>query len=156
MEVWKSVQDFSSYEVSNLGNVRNAQTGVNRKHYISHDGYCYMTLCKNTKKHSTKVHRLVAAAFLQNTDNKPQIDHIDGNKQNNRVENLRWATSLENMNAYRPLSTKNTSGYPNIHYCSKRNKFCFQKSINGKNTNLGRFDTLAEALKAKEEYGLPK
>jgi hypothetical protein len=151
MEEWKTVQGFDRYEVSNFGSVRVIASQKIRKHYISHDGYCYMTLASD-KKRSTKVHRLVAQAFLPNPENKPQVDHIDGNKQNNYVENLRWSTNSENMNAFRPLHVNNTSGHKCIHYSDKRKKYCFQKSINGKNTNLGRFDTLEEALEGREKY----
>ena len=61
-------------------------------------GYKFAVLYKNGKGHGYKIHRLVASAFIPNPDNKPCVDHIDGNKENNNVTNLRWCTHKENMN----------------------------------------------------------
>lgn len=60
-------------------------------------GYKRVCLTKDHKQKSLFVHRLVAKAFIPNTDNKPEIDHIDGDPTNNKVENLRWSTRLENL-----------------------------------------------------------
>lgn len=96
MESYKSV--FGKYEVSNNGNVRNSKTGRVLSQQTDKCGYRVVCLCENNKRHMIKVHRLVAQAFIPNDDNKPQIDHIDGNKENNVSTNLRWATPKENIN----------------------------------------------------------
>lgn len=70
-------------------------------------GYYTFILCKDGKIRSLKAHRLVAEAFIPNEDNKPEIDHINTIRSDNRVENLRWATSKENSN--NPLSLNNYS-----------------------------------------------
>lgn len=108
METYKKIQGLPEYyEASNIGNIRvkNRSTigrwGVtNRnakvlKQTVDKKGYSIVCLEKNNVK---KTHRLVALAFIPNPENKPQIDHIDGNKLNNNVENLRWVTPLENNN----------------------------------------------------------
>lgn len=120
MEIWKSVKGYEVfYEVSNLGNVRSLdrkctfkgtvsiRKGCLLKKRIDKDGYCNFILCKDGKIKSFKAHRLVAEAFIPNEDNKPQIDHINTIRTDNRVENLRWVTPLENSN--NPLTLINRS-----------------------------------------------
>ena len=101
-EVWKPVTGFEGiYEVSSLGNVRNAN-GRMRKPFMIPRGYLMIDLFHNYKRTHARVNRLVAEAFIPNTDNKPEVNHKNGNKMDNRVENLEWSTKSENMvHAYR-------------------------------------------------------
>ena len=122
-EIWKTIENNPNYEVSNMGNVRSVDRFVNcnggvafrkgkmLKKYLSKRGYYVVNL--SAKQY--KVHRLVAEAFIPNPDNKPQIDHINTDKTDNSVENLRWVTNKENMN--NPITRQNCS---KNNYCKGR------------------------------------
>ena len=112
-EVWKDIVGYEGlYQVSNLGRMKVLKHPVNRgfckcftkesiiKPRIKDNGYLFVCLSKGTTKSMKNryIHRLVAEAFIPNNQNKPQVDHIDGDKKNNIVENLIWATQEENIN----------------------------------------------------------
>lgn len=96
-EEWKDISGYEGlYKVSNLGNVYSFKTNKILKTPIGKRGYPNLNLLKNGKQKLYVVHRLVAKAFIPNPDNKPEVNHIDGNKTNNCVDNLEWVTSREN------------------------------------------------------------
>lgn len=102
-EVWKDIEDFEGYQISNLGRVKSLSYHRTKRErilqqYISKVGYCVVHLCKNGKKRTLLVHRLVAMAFIANPNDKPEVNHIDECKTNNHVDNLEWMTHKENMN----------------------------------------------------------
>ena len=96
-EIWKEIA-ISGYFISNLGKLR-GRSGRIIKTYINKEGYCAVCLKPNGRKGKVKfvkIHRLVAEAFIPKLENKPLVNHIDGNKQNNVVTNLEWCTYKEN------------------------------------------------------------
>lgn len=103
-EIWRDIEGYNGlYQVSNMGRVKSLnydRTGKEKilKQYKDKDGYLYINLCKNSKKKTLKVHRLVALAFIDNPDGKEEIDHINTIRDDNRLENLSWATRKENNN----------------------------------------------------------
>ena len=117
------------------------------------DGYKCTTLCKNGEPKGFLIHRLVALHYIPNPENKPDVDHIDGDKLNNNVKNLRWVTNLENRNAFQKKRIDNTSGIKNIYYHKKRVEWIYEKHIFGKRISK-LFKTKEEAIAFKTEYEL--
>jgi len=127
-EEYKPVVDFENYEVSNIGSVRNVKTGKILNPIIDKHCYYHVNLYKNNKRTYKSIHRLVAEAFLCNTDNKECIDHQDNNKLNNNVNNLRFATKSENAQNAK-ISKTNTSGIKGVD--KKGNKWRSQITSDG-------------------------
>lgn len=99
MEIWKDIDGYDGYyQVSNIGNVRNAVRSKLLKQQKSRNGYLTVSLTKSNKLTTYRVHRLVASAFIPNPDNKPSVNHIDCDPLNNKAENLEWCTAQENSN----------------------------------------------------------
>jgi hypothetical protein len=94
-EIWKTCSDFDMYEVSNLGQIRNKNTKRILREGIQ-CGYKCVGLMLNNEIKNCRVHRLVAKEFIENPENKPQVNHIDKNRSNNIVSNLEWTTAKEN------------------------------------------------------------
>jgi hypothetical protein len=104
MEVWKKIEEFENYEISNLGRLkvhlkfrryRDYQTKILNP-AKDKDGYFRTILTRKGIRLNKQIHRLVCSSFIDNTLKKPCVNHIDGNKQNNNVTNLEWCTVREN------------------------------------------------------------
>lgn len=101
VEIWRTIQDYPLYEVSNLGRIRSNNLRRHSLPLIMHpypdkDGHMKVRLSKDGEVHNFFVHRLVATAFIPNPDNRPVVNHKDENPANNHVENLEWCTEREN------------------------------------------------------------
>lgn len=121
VEEWKDIKGFEGfYQVSNTGKIKALERlvvnngGLQHKHerILKHNisksnSHCLVVLCKEGKTYPRLVHRLVAESFIPNPENKPNVDHIDTNPENNNVDNLRWVTQKENCN--NPLTLKHSS-----------------------------------------------
>lgn len=131
-EIWKPIEGFEGYEVSNLAKVRSLERYVKSGNHLRYippkikkqrlDGYGYykVALCKNNITYNVAVHILVAKAFIPNPDNKPCIDHINTIRTDNRIENLRWVTHHENT--HNPLTLRHIN-----EACAT--KECIEKQI---------------------------
>lgn len=128
-EIWKDIKGYEGlYQVSNLGRVKSLDRIIVRKDGISQfkkgiiktpkinsDGYCSVTLSKNGNNKTFGIHILVAKHYIPNPDRKPEINHIDFNRENNQADNLEWCTHQEN-----------------IQYSSNNGRYK-QRDFNGKN-----------------------
>ncbi len=155
MEQWKEIIGYEGrYEVSDCGNVRSLICySTKRKAYIlrkhprllrpntTHDGYKRVTLSKEGKMKSFTVHRLVAMAFLPNTDNAPAVNHKDEDITNNHVSNLEWCTNKYNSN-YGTLRDRIKSRLNTNHHLAKQ---VVQMSLDGK--DMATFPSTREAAR---------
>lgn len=104
IETWKDIPNYEGlYQASNLGNIKSIGYGRPKLLKLVLNkrlGYLYVTLWKDKKLLGKRVHRLIAQTFLENPEEKPEVNHLDGVKINNNVENLEWSTEKENTIHY--------------------------------------------------------
>ena len=95
---WVVCKDYPSYMINRKGETKSLLTNKILKPAKVKTGYMCVSLRKNGESKTVRVHRLLAKAFIPNPDNKPHVDHINGVRDDNRLENLRWCTNQENQN----------------------------------------------------------
>ena len=146
-EIWKDIVGYEGlYKISNMGRIFSfnpsfyfpngglcKRESLIKKQSKDKDGYLHISLTKNKKAHSFTMHRLVAKHFIENTHNYPCIDHINGNRDDNRVENLRWCTWKQNANFTLAKINRSASakrGYAlNPNRCKKFKDYIASKCI---------------------------
>lgn len=161
MERWKDIKEYKGlYQVSSLGRVRSLPRNTTKGGIIKgNKSRFYQSLClsKNGYIKSYAIHRLVAITFIKNSDNKPYVNHKDGNKFNNRVDNLEWTTPSENkIHAVKNGFTYSPRGEK--HWASKlsewqvisirRNAYKPQKEL-AKEFNVS-FQTISDIINRKK------
>lgn len=160
-EIWKDIKGYEElYQVSNLGRVKSLSRFA-YNHFtkerimtpiITKKGYLQIRIRANCKAKGFKIHRLVAEAFIPNPNGLPQVNHIDGNKQNNCVDNLEWCTCKENM--------QHAVTHGLLHdYSGNKNPNCkviFQYNLNG--VFLKRWTSIYQITKelGYERHGISK
>ena len=113
MEIWKEIEGYEDYQVSNMGRVRRKYRKLKGYKYLNPNktekGYLYVILYnhRTKKRKKLRVHRLVALAFIENPNNYPEVHHIDHNKENNNVNNLAWVTNKMNCEFYQEYKREN-------------------------------------------------
>lgn len=135
------------YTINRQGVIKNRNNHT-MSIYHNKDGYPVISLTKNKKHKVYRVHRLLAIQYLCNPNNYNEIDHIDRNKKNNSLDNLRWCSRVDNCQNM-GLQKDNKTGHSNIHFSKYENKFIYKKRFN-KKIHKKRFNTLEEAIAYKE------
>ncbi len=143
-EVWKDIEGYEGlYQISNLGNVKSLKNNIILKPLIN-KGYSKCHLYKDGKLKLKRIHRLVAETFIPNNNNYPCVNHKDGNKQNNIVDNLEWCTrSYNDKEAYR-------LGLRKYNKADSKPKKVNQYDLNG-----NFIKTWKSAKEIKEELNIP-
>lgn len=150
IELWNPIDGYENYEVSTFGQVRNVKRNTILKPWKEGHGYYQVNLSDNGKNKHFYLHRLVATAFLPNPNNKKCVDHIDNNKLNNNLKNLRLAT--QKQNCYNTsISKRNTSNFKGVSLYKPTNKWMAHIRIDGKQKNLGYFENIEDAIKSRME-----
>ena len=186
LEEWKNIEGYEGlYQVSNMGRIKSLRYNNTKESrimtpVITRNGYLMVVLCVNKKQKGFCVHRLVANTFIPNIEMKSQVNHINGIKTDNRVENLEWVTPKENTNKAYETGLKKTGKYLyntrwiyqfdlNMNFIKKWesmtqaskelgiNQGDISKCCNGKRNNCGNYiwlndDGLLQAL----ESSIPK
>ena len=148
-ECWRSIDGYMNYQVSNVGRVRNVTTGRILKQCVYNRGYYVVGLTKDNVTKTHTVHKLVAHEFIPQPDTNTQlvVDHIDRNKLNNQITNLRWVTQQQN-NMNSTIRTGTSSQYKGVTLSKKANKWRAYIMLNRKLIHLGYFDTEEDAARA--------
>ena len=145
-EIWKIIKGFENYKVSNTGKVYSLSKNKVMKPWIINSGYQVIALVDRGISNRILVHRLVSLNFINNPLNKPQVNHIDGNKLNNNVANLEWTTASENINHNKVLGILDT------HTARAKLNKVQSKAVNQLDTETGKviatYNTIREASKA--------
>lgn len=96
-EIWKDIKGYPGYQISNMGRIWSIKSNNYLSPWKNNSGYRVINIqAANGKRKGELIHRLVALAFVENPDKKPEVNHIDRNKENNRMDNLEWVTKSEN------------------------------------------------------------
>ncbi|MCP4987998.1 MAG: hypothetical protein GY928_18685 [Colwellia sp.] len=150
-EAWETIKDYPDYEISTLARVKSHKLGFEKilKPGLSSGGYLIVGLTHNKIQKSKCVHVLMAIAFLGHIPdgNKLVVDHINGNKLDNRLENLQSISHRENCSK----DKKGISKHTGITWDKLHQKWKSRIMINGKRKHLGSFDSEIEAAKAYQE-----
>jgi hypothetical protein len=165
-EIWKDIEGYEGYyQISSFGRVksfsrlvlngfRNRNTTKKiRKPKFDRGGYTEVCIKFNNKSIQYRIHRLVALHFIDNPNNKAEVNHLDSNRLNNNVKNLEWASKRENQ-CYANINRKKTSKYVGVcFYEGKKSNYWRSKiQINNKHIYLGSFQTELEAYQARCDY----
>ena len=160
-EIWKDIEGYEGlYQVSNLGRVKSLDKkrlnsdaiikGKILKPWDNSHGYLQVKFLKDGTKKMPKVHRLVAQAFLRSDNERNFVNHIDGNKSNNNIDNLEWVTKREN-NCHYHLDRSMPTG---VTYLKQNKKYMAKINLDGLQKYIGSYNTISEAHDARINFEL--
>ena len=149
-EIWKDIEGYDGmYRISNRGRVMSLKWGKSRilKAGTNSCGYEHVALSKNRKPRWLRIGRLVAQAFLPDWDDALQVDHINGVKTQDRVENLRMVTSTENNKSFKTKAQGCSSQFRGVCWRKDCKKWIATITLGGKQKHIGYFVDEAEAAR---------
>ena len=146
------IDDFPNYRIFKDGRIYNKKRNKFLKPQTNNCGYQGISLCKDGKKKNFSIHRLLAIHYIENPDNKSEVDHINRDNRDNRIENLRWVSRSEN-NQNKDKQINNKSGHKNISYRKPGNRWRYDKVIKGKKVQK-YFDSKIDCICYKYIYQL--
>ena len=156
-EEWRQYKQYP-YWVNNGGRVKrvnpNGKERILKPTEVKGRGYLRIDIVRKPKRIQGLVHVMVAECFIDNPENKPQVDHINQIKSDNCVSNLRWVTNAENQRNITTLRTSNTSGCVGVtskKYQGKHYSWCVRINVDNKRIAVGHFKEYDEAVKARRE-----
>lgn len=150
IEEFKPIKGFNEiYSVSNLGNVKNNISNKILTNQIHSGGYRMITLRKDKKRHIKYIHRLVYEHFGQGYDNKLLVDHINCDKTDNNINNLRMCTNQQNSHNS-GLSKANKTGFKGVALSKRTKKYVAYVGVNYKVLVLGSYEKLDDAVAARK------
>jgi hypothetical protein len=144
---WKNIEGYANYMVSDLGFVMNNKTLRILRGLSSGAGYEAVSLFADGVRKREYIHRLVACEFLDNPNNLTEVDHVDRNKCNNSVDNLRWCSRSENC-SNRGKKENASSSFKGVTWHKQRQKWQAAISVEGKSKHLGLFESEVQAAVA--------
>ena len=149
-EVWKEIPDYDDYMISNLGKVKSFKKNSDRilKPGIKCEYYFVVLTNNNGKLVSKLIHRLLAEAFIENPDNLPNVDHMDSNRLNNNLSNLRQTSQSQNNFNKNKQNSKTSSKYKGVYWNKTAQKWAAQVKFERKNYSLGYFTSEKDAALA--------
>ena len=145
------IQDYPNYLIYEDGRVFSKKSNIFLKPQKNYDGYFQVNLWKNNKRKRHSIHRLIALYYIPNPGNKPCVDHINRQRDDNNINNLRWVTPSENQQNTIVRKNNKTTGIKNIYYEERQDRYRFNKTINGV-IHQKDFKTLEEAIVYKYNY----
>lgn len=151
VEIYKTINGYQNYGVSNFGNVKNNKTNKVLTPRNNGKGYLTVILYEGSNKKNFRIHRLVAEYFIPNPLKLNTVNHINFDKSDNKVMNLEWASVREN-NCHRFKDKPIKSMYIGVTFNNSTNKWVAQIGLNRKIKHLGTFNTEIEAYNCRVNY----
>tara|TARA_R100000655_G_scaffold106115_1_gene155012 strand:+ start:1923 stop:2423 length:501 start_codon:yes stop_codon:yes gene_type:complete len=159
MEQFRPIKDFETYAISNMGHIKCLRTGTIKTGYANQSGYLQFSLRNPTGVHVKLIHRLVLETFTEKPIDKNECDHINRNRIDNRLENLRWVDDYEQSHNRGNFKNNKSTGHKYIQYSQNKtdNYSSYRIVITRKHVNFSkRFNsnkyTLEDVIKFRDEY----